>query len=134
VAKRVSRNQVTFHGEDIVDGSMERPKALGGLRRFEALHFPLPSPQRLVRVFGSVVCAQALVVAAAEADLAKRIAVGAQLVGHNDAGTKAYRFNSFRSSLSAAVMIAILARYSGAAGTPLLYQGNDFSRTDFLAK
>jgi uncharacterized protein with PIN domain len=34
--------------------------------------------------------------------------------------------------LDPSAMIAILARDSGAAGAPLLFQGNDFSRTDVL--
>jgi hypothetical protein len=89
---------VTLRGEDIVEGD----EALDGSCRFEALHLPFPSPQKLVRIFGSVVGVQALVVATAKADLAERGTVGAQLVGHDNARQKPYRFNSFRNSLKAA--------------------------------
>ena len=41
--------------EGVVDGGVKAEEALGGARRFEALHFALSPPHDLMRVFGSVV-------------------------------------------------------------------------------
>ena len=43
-----SRNQMTLDVEMVVDGGMDRKKALSGASRFEALHLPLSSSNGLV--------------------------------------------------------------------------------------
>ena len=46
--------------ESVVNGGVHAEKALGRSGRLEALHLALSSSDRLVRILGSVVLAQAL--------------------------------------------------------------------------
>jgi hypothetical protein len=48
--------------ERVVNGGAHAEKALGRAGRPEALHFALSSSDRLVRILGSVVLAQALLI------------------------------------------------------------------------
>jgi hypothetical protein len=49
---------MTLKIEGVVNGSVHVEKTLGGASRLEPLHFALSSSHRLMRVFGSVVFAQ----------------------------------------------------------------------------
>jgi hypothetical protein len=48
--------------EGVVDGGVDAEKPLCGAGRFEALHFPLPPSHDLVRVLGTIVHPQPLLV------------------------------------------------------------------------
>ena len=65
--------------EGVMDSSVSGEEALGGAGRLEPLLLPLPSPHGLMRVFRPVVLAQALLMAAREAQLASGRTIGAQL-------------------------------------------------------
>jgi len=67
--------------EGVVDGGVDAEKPLRGAGRFEALHFPLPPSHDLVRVLGSIVHAQPLLMPAGQTKLPEPGVIGAQLVG-----------------------------------------------------
>jgi hypothetical protein len=64
---------------------MDGEKALGGRRRFEALHLPLASSYHLVGVLRPVVLAKALLMASAKPEMAACSPVGAKPVGDEQA-------------------------------------------------
>jgi hypothetical protein len=66
--------------EGVVDGGVDAEKPLCGAGRFEALHFPLPPSHDLVRVLGTIVHPQPLLVTAGQMELPERGGIGAQLV------------------------------------------------------
>ena len=51
---------MTLDVEVVVDGGVDGEKALRGSGRLEALHFSFSSSDRLMRVLGSIVLPQAL--------------------------------------------------------------------------
>src|SRR5918993_2746426 len=83
------RDVVAAEVEEIADLVVGGEEALCLPRRFEALHLPLSSPCRLVRVFRPVV--ETLVSAMLDAghQLSLRRAMAAELVGDHDAGRPA---------------------------------------------
>ena len=68
--------------ERVVDGGVHAEKALGRSGRLEALHLALSSSDRLVRILGPVVLAQALLMPGRKTQISPRGAIGPQLVGH----------------------------------------------------
>ena len=68
---------------------MHGDEALGGSRRFEALHLTFSSAERLVRDLGPVVLVNPLFMVGAQADLLERSPVRAQLVGRHPGGREA---------------------------------------------
>jgi hypothetical protein len=60
---------VALNVERIVDGGMEIEETLGGSGRLEALHFPLPSSDDLMRVLSPTVCPQPLLMTRAEVEI-----------------------------------------------------------------
>ena len=75
--------------EGVVDGGVDAEKPLRGTGRFEALHFPLPPSHDLVRVLGTIVHPQPLLVTAGQMELPERGGIGAQLVSDRQLGRKA---------------------------------------------
>src|ERR1700740_253180 len=53
--QRRSRDEMALKVEGVVDRGMHAEEALGRARRFEALHFALSSPHRLMRIFDPIV-------------------------------------------------------------------------------
>jgi len=74
--------------ESVVDGGVHAQKSLAGASRLEPLHFALSPSHRLVRVFGSIVLPQPLLVRAGQSQTPERGAVGAQLVGDQQLGVR----------------------------------------------
>jgi hypothetical protein len=74
--------------EGVVDGGVHAEKPLGGASRLEPLHFVPPS-YRLMRVFGSVVFPQPLLMRTGQSQAAERGGVRAQLVGDQQLGREA---------------------------------------------
>src|SRR6516162_627442 len=72
--------------EGVVDGGVHAEKTLGGASRLEPLHFALSSSHRLMRVFGSVVSAQPLLMRTGQPQTPERRGVGAQLVSDQQSG------------------------------------------------
>ena len=64
--------------EDVVDGSVHAEKTLGGASRFEPLHFALSSSHHLMRIFGSIVPPEPLLMRAGQSQTPERRGVGAQ--------------------------------------------------------
>ena len=75
--------------EGVMDGGVDAEKPLRGAGRFEALHFPLPPSHDLVRVLGTIVHPQPLLVTAGQMELPERGGIGAQLVSDRQLGRKA---------------------------------------------
>ena len=75
--------------EGVLDGGVDAEKPLCGADRFEPLHFPLPPSHDLVRVLGTIVHPQPLLVTAGQMELSERGGIGAQLVGDSQLGRKA---------------------------------------------
>jgi len=67
--------------EGVVDGGVHVEKTLGGASRLEPLHFALSSSYRLMRIFGSIVLPQPLLMRAGQSQTPERGGVRAQLVG-----------------------------------------------------
>lgn len=72
--------------EGVVDGGVDAEKSLRRARRLEPLHLPLAPSHDLMRVLGTVVHPQSLLMAAGQ--LLEGGSVGAQLVGHRLPGGK----------------------------------------------
>ena len=68
--------------EGVVDRGMHAEEALGRSRRFEALHFALSSPHRLMRILDPIVFSETLLMRAGQLQLPERRTVGAQLVSY----------------------------------------------------
>ena len=51
---------MALYVEGVVDRGMHAEETLGGSSRFEALHFALSSPHRLMRVLGAIISSQTL--------------------------------------------------------------------------
>jgi hypothetical protein len=66
--------------EGIVNGGVHAEIPLGGAGRLEPLHFALSSSHRLMRIFGSVVPPQPLIMWAGQSQTPERRGVGVQLV------------------------------------------------------
>ena len=75
--------------EGVVNGSVHAEKTLGGASRLEPLHFALSSSHRLMRVFGSIVLPEPLLMRAGQSQTPERGGVGAQLVGDEQLGCEA---------------------------------------------
>ena len=75
--------------ERVVDGGVHAEKTLGGASRLEALHFALSPWHRLMRVFGSIILPQPLLMRAGQSQTLERAGVGAQLVGDQQLGSEA---------------------------------------------
>jgi hypothetical protein len=52
--------------EGVVDGDVHAEKTLGGVSRLEPLHFALSSSHRLMRIFGSIILSQPLLMRAGQ--------------------------------------------------------------------
>jgi hypothetical protein len=72
------------HVERVVNGRVGGNKALSRFGGFEALHLSFTSSKRLMRIFGSIVGVQSLLVQSREANFAKRRSVGLQFVGDDN--------------------------------------------------
>jgi hypothetical protein len=70
--------------EGVVDGGVHVEKTLGGASRLEPLHFALSSSHRLMRIFGSIILSQPLLMRAGQAQTPVRAGAGAQLVGDQE--------------------------------------------------
>ena len=57
-------------------GGVDAEKALGGANRLEALHFALSPSHRLMRIFGSIVLSQPLLMRAGQLRRCRRLAHG----------------------------------------------------------
>ena len=69
--------------EGVVDrGGMHVEEALSRSSRFEPLHLALSSPHRLMRILGTIVLPEPLLMTAGQLQLPECRAVGPQLVGH----------------------------------------------------
>jgi hypothetical protein len=75
--------------EGVVDGSVHTEDALCGVSRLEPLHFVLSSSHRLMRIFGSVVPPQPLLMQASQSKTPERGGVRAPLVGDQKSGCEA---------------------------------------------
>ena len=103
---RWSADQVSLNIERIVNNRMDGNQPLSRFGRFKALRLPFPSSKRLMRVLGSIIGVQSLLVQAREANFAKRRSVGSEFVGddnrRNEALTsKQFPKQSYRRSLVA---------------------------------
>jgi hypothetical protein len=52
--------------EGVVDRGMHAEEALGRSSRFEALHFALSSPHRLMRILGAIIFSETLLMRAGQ--------------------------------------------------------------------
>jgi hypothetical protein len=75
--------------ERVVDGGVHAEKTLGRASRLEPLHLALSPPYRLMRVFGSIVLPQSLLMRAGQSQTSERAGVRAQLVGDQQLGSEA---------------------------------------------
>ena len=64
--QRRARDEMALKVEGVVDGGVHAEKPLGGASRLEPLHFALSSSHCLMRVFGSVVSPQPLLMRASQ--------------------------------------------------------------------
>src|SRR5205807_645203 len=64
--ERRARDEMALEIEGVVDGGVHAEKPLGGASRLEPLHSALSPSHRLMRVFGSVVFAQPLLIRAGQ--------------------------------------------------------------------
>jgi hypothetical protein len=80
---------VALQVERVVDRGVDAEKSLGPSGRLETLHRSFPSSNRLMRILGPVVLAQALLMPARKTQVSPRGALGPQLVGHQYGGHKA---------------------------------------------
>ena len=72
--------------EGAVNSGVHVEKTLGGASRLEPLHFALSSSHRLMRVLGSIVFAQPLLMRTGQPQMPERRGVGAQLVSDQQSG------------------------------------------------
>jgi hypothetical protein len=72
-----------------VDGGVHAEKPLGGASRLEPLHFALSPSYRLMRIFGSIILSQSLLMRAGQSQTPECAGVGAQLVGDQQLGCEA---------------------------------------------
>src|SRR5215472_4112892 len=79
--QRRARDEMALKIEGVVDGSVHAEKPLSGASRLEPLHFVLSSSHRLMRVLGSIVCPQPLLMRAGQSQTPECGGVRAQLVG-----------------------------------------------------
>jgi len=75
--------------EGVVDRGVHAQKALGGASRLEPLHLALASSHRLMRVFGSIVFPQPLLMRTDQSQTPERGSVRTQLVGDQQFGGEA---------------------------------------------
>jgi len=75
-------DEMTLKIEVVVHGRMDIKEAPGGSRRFKALHLALSSSYYLVRILGSIILPDSLLMAARQLDVPEGIAVRAQLIGY----------------------------------------------------
>src|SRR5271169_3747704 len=106
--------------EGVVDGGVDAEKPLCGAGRFEALHFPLPPSHDLVRVLGTIVHPQPLLLTAGQMELPERGGIGAQLVGDRQFGRKALLLEQLahQPHVSARPIVTWWTRRSPFAQTP----------------
>ena len=64
--ERRARDEMALEVERVVNGGVHAEKMLGGASRLEALHLALSSSHRLMRVFGSIVSPQPLLMRAVQ--------------------------------------------------------------------
>jgi hypothetical protein len=72
--------------EGVVDGGVHAKKTLRGASRLEPLHFALSSSYRLMRIFGSIILSQPLLMQAGQSQTPECAGVRAQLVGDQQFG------------------------------------------------
>jgi hypothetical protein len=72
--------------EGVVDGGVHAEKTLCGASRLEPLHFALSSSYRLMRIFGSIILSQPLLMRAGQSQTPECAGVRAQLVGDQQFG------------------------------------------------
>jgi hypothetical protein len=68
--------------EGVMDRGMHAKEALGRSSRFEALHFALSSPDRLMRILGAIILPEPLLMQAGQLQSPECRTVGPQLVGY----------------------------------------------------
>jgi len=84
--ERRARDEMAPKVEGIVNGGVHAEKALCGASRLEPLHFAPSSSHHLVRVFGSIILRQPLLMRAGQPQTPERGGVRAQLVGDQQFG------------------------------------------------
>jgi hypothetical protein len=62
---------MALEAEGVVNGGVHAEKTPGGASRLEPLHFVLSSSHRLMRVFGSIILSQPLLVRAGQSQTPK---------------------------------------------------------------
>src|SRR5215469_16754510 len=87
--ERRARDKMALKVEDVVDGSVHAEKTLCGASRFEPLHLALSSSHHLMRIFGSIVLSEPLLMRAGQSQTPERGGVRAQLVGDQQSGREA---------------------------------------------
>ena len=84
-----ARDEMALKVESVVDGGVHAEKTLGGASRLEPLHFALSPSHRLMRVFGSIVLPQPLLMRAGQSQTPECRSVRAQFVGDQQLGCEA---------------------------------------------
>jgi GAF domain-containing protein len=79
--ERRARDEMALKIEGVVNDGVHVEKTLGGASRLEPLHFALSSSHRLMRVFGSIVRPQPLLIRTVQSQTPERGGVRAQFIG-----------------------------------------------------
>jgi len=83
-AERTARGQMSLDVEGVVDGGVNGQESLDRCPRLEPLHLALAWWNRLIRILGPIVLAQALLMASRQPKFGLGRAVRAQLAGHHN--------------------------------------------------
>ena len=70
--------------EGVIDGGMHAEEPLRRTSRFEALHLPLATSDDKMRVFGTIVRPETLLVASTEPEILEGRSIGSELIGLHD--------------------------------------------------
>ena len=84
--ERRARDEMALEIEGVVDGGVHAEKPLGGASYIEPLYFALSSSHRLMRIFGSIILSQPLLMWAGQSQTPECAGVRAQLVGDQQFG------------------------------------------------
>lgn len=107
LAKGRSADQVWLSVEAVVDGGVGGEEPLGLALRLEPLHFPLPPPDRQVRVLGAIVGAHAAwPVTVGEAKIPRGGAVRCQLVRGEGIGVDALALQELAQQFQRRMLVA----------------------------
>ena len=87
--QRRAGDEMALEVKGVVDGGVHAEKTLRGASRLELLHFALSPSHSLMRVFGSIVLPQPLLMRAGQSQTPEGAGVGAQLVGDQQLGSEA---------------------------------------------